>query len=299
MNAGRIHHFIVPREEFNGTSYRFTIQEQRSSLWRNIINGKTIESAVFQFKGDYKDDLNLLIASDWHNYPEHMLVASSHFLEPDLFLMLGDFATVCQTEDDFILNTLAAGADATKSEIPAIYVRGNHDLEGEMADLGCQNLGLERFYYQVQRGKYLFTVCDSADVWDSILDFDDYRDAQLDWLEALPLQEDGTIHFAAVHIPNFDENNEHTDKQARYYAALERLGVGMQFSGHWHELLLEQPGSGYLEAPFPVLIDGGPIGRSRGNYVCSMAQVAADGTVRLISYDRDGVNLMDETLHIE
>ncbi|MCL2107109.1 MAG: metallophosphoesterase [Oscillospiraceae bacterium] len=303
LNAGRLHQFNVPREEFNGAAYTVSARELRSWMWVNVLFGGEIESPEFQFRGEYKDELNILMATDWHHYPENALAAAARLPAPDLFLMLGDYATVYNSEDELIRCVLAAGADMTKSEIPAIFVRGNHEMDGRLAGSVFPSLGLDSFYYQVRRGNVLFTICDGGnDEWDSekiSLSYgDSYRGGQLDWLESLPAPEENTLHFAAIHIPGFVDND--AAKQARFFAALERLGVGMQFSGHWHELYLALPGQDdYMEPPFPLLVAGGPAGgRFRGNYLCSMAQVTAAGTVRLTARDKAGALLMDEVLDI-
>ncbi|MDR0531953.1 MAG: metallophosphoesterase [Oscillospiraceae bacterium] len=311
MNVSRIHHFMAPREQFNGSKYQFSAREVLSSVNANTEFGSTLQSDEFQFQGAYADSLNILIASDWHDQPENLLAAAANFPPPDLFLMLGDFASNYNSEDEFIRNTIAAGADATKSSVPVIYARGNHELYGEMTDQIYPNLGLEHFYYQVRRGKYLFTVCDGAEDWEdqrgSANEYETgsvnseagpYRDEQLAWLDTLAAPEAGTFHFSLIHIPNFDEG--HADRQARFFGALNRLNADMQFSGHEHALHLDRPGEGEYQPPFPLMIDGGPEdGGYSGAYVCSMAQVSADGAVHLTAYNSLNKKLLDETLQIQ
>ncbi|MCL2299814.1 MAG: metallophosphoesterase, partial [Firmicutes bacterium] len=247
---------------------------------------------------------NILLATDWHDQPEKLLTASANFPEPDLFLMLGDYASNYNSEDEFILNTIAAGADVTKSEIPAIYTRGNHETYGEMTELVFPGLGLDRFYYQTRRGDYLFTVCDSVDWAGERFDRseyvrgtansenDVYREEQLAWLESLQPGEEA-FHFAAVHRPEFGGD----DQRARFYGELERLGADMQFSGHEHALHLDAPGTGEYLPPCPLFVAGGPKdGSYSGLYVCSMAQVSAGGGVRLLAWDSANEQLMDETV---
>ncbi|MDR1805178.1 MAG: metallophosphoesterase [Clostridium sp.] len=307
MNTGRVHHFIVPREELNGASYFVTAREISLAKDANTTFGKTYNSPGYSFKGEYKDELNILVISDWHDHPAEMLEGVEYLreqAEPDLFLMMGDFASNYNSEDEFILNTITAGADATKSEIPAIYVRGNHELFGGMTDIIFPNLGLDNWYYQVQRGKYLFTVCDGGDDWDTKRsslnsELNAYRDAEMEWLESLKAPEEGTFHFAACHIPNF--NNQGDSSAEAYFAQLERLQVDMQFSGHEHNLHLDLPGTGAYKPPFPLFVDGGP--QDEGSYSppldVSMARVSADGTVQILSYDNNGNERLNETLKIK
>ena len=330
MNISRIHQFTVPREHLNGGSYRVTAREVLSAESSEAKFGEAIKSETFQFKGEYKDELNILIASDWHDNPANLLAAAANFPEPDLFLMLGDFASNYNSEDELILHTIAAGADATKSTIPAVYVHGNHELCGDLAGIIFENLGLDRFYYQVVRGKYVITVADSAVDHDpdrietpGFPAFPDgsvnsecveYREEQLKWLEALPERTADTFHIAAVHIPAFDRADE--ARRDRYWSTMQRLGADIQLSGHHHELRLLLPDGrepkyadslpplGEFDrekyaAPYPLLIDGGPKdGGYSGTYVCSMAQVSANGKVHLTAYDSQNEKLLDETLTV-
>ena len=329
MDTARIHQFTVPRAHLNGNSYSVAAREVISAADLGAEYGEAIKSETYQFKGDYKDALNILIASDWHDNPANLLAAAANFPEPDLFLMLGDHASNYNSEDELILHTIAAGADATKSVIPAVFVRGNHEMGGNIADIVFDNLGLDRFYYQVERGNYVITVADSAvdhepDRTES-KGFPDfpvgsvnsecgaYRDEQLDWLEALPARAEGTFHISAVHIPGYDPTDK--TRQERFWNTMQRLGADIQVSGHHHRLRLLLPDGREPEyaaslprgseesdreryaLSYPLLIDGGPKdGGYSGTYVCSMAQVSADGTVQITSYDSLNEKLLNETL---
>jgi len=155
-------------------------------------------------------------------------------------------------------------------------------------------------------GDYLFTVCDGADWSGERLDLrenirgttnsenDAYREEQLDWLASLE-PGDEAFHFAALHIPNFGNEAQ----RDRFYNELTRLGVDMQFSGNEHALYLDELNAGSYAAPYPLFIAGGPKDGSYGGlYVCSMAQVCADGSVHLLAYDSANEKLMDETIRI-
>jgi len=308
MNIGRVHSFKVPREHLNGNSYHVIAREVLSSIDSGTEYGAAIKSPAFQFKGDYKEDLNILMAADWHDQPKKLLAAASNFPEPDLFIMLGDAASFYNTEDEFIINTIAAGADVTKSEIPAVYARGNHEIYGKMTEIIFPGLGLDSFYYQVRRGGYLFTICDGADWSGDRIDFseyvrgstnsenDVYREEQLDWLASLE-PGDEAFHFSALHIPDFGNEAQ----RDRFYSELGRLGIDLQFAGNEHALYLDEMNAGRYAAPYPLFIAGGPKDGSYGGiYVCSMAQVnAADGTLRLLAYDSANEKLMDEKINIK
>jgi len=305
MNVGRVHSMRVPRDHLNANSYYVIVREVLSSLDSGTQFGVTIESPVFNFRGEYKDGLNILIATDWHAQPEKVLAAAAHLPAPDLLLMLGDLSGY-NFEDNFILYTIAAGADITNSVIPAIYARGNHEMYGEMTHVIFPGLGLDSFYYQVRRGNILFTVADGADWSGERLDFSEFvrgtansendlfREEQLAWLADLEPGDEASFHFAAVHRPAFGNN----EQRILFYEQLNRLGVDIQFSGDEHNLRLDQPGHERYNAPHPLLIAGGPMAGYGGDYIVSFAQVHADGAVHLLACDSTGVQHLDEIIQI-
>ncbi|MCL2446413.1 MAG: metallophosphoesterase [Oscillospiraceae bacterium] len=311
MHVGRVHNFQVPRDALDGSSYQVRAREvpALSSSYTNF--GATIESPVFTFRGSDHDELNIAVASDWHNQPEKLVQAMAHMPPPDLFVMLGDYSSGYHSENDFIYNIIWAGAQVTGSEVPAIFVRGNHEMSGVYAAQIFPQLGLRSFYYQVQRGNFLFTVTDSADDWPinrtNTAEFEagtiastspDYLDQQLAWLADLEVPDETLLHFSLVHIPNFDQEREQTQQQ--FFEQLQRLGVDMQFSAHWHGLASRffepyEEHSRFI-VPLPLFFAGGPTDGYGGEVMASMVQANADGTVHLLGYDSTGRQLQDKTI---
>ena len=313
MHVGRVHNFQVPREALDGNSYQVLAREVPALHSSYTKFGATIESSMFAFRGDAGEELNIALASDWHNQPEKLVQAMSHMPQPDLFIMLGDFSSGYHSEDDFIYNIIWAGAEITGSEVPAIFVRGNHEMSGVYAAQIFPGLGLRSFYYQVQIGSFLFTVIDSACDWPidrtNTTEFErgtitstspKYLDQQLAWLADMEEPDETLLHFSLVHIPNIDQEREQTRDD--FFAQLTRLGVDMQFSGHWHGLATRffEPYEEHARftLPLPLFFAGGPTDGYGGDIMASMAQVSADGTVRLLGYDSTGRQLQDKPISL-
>ena len=311
MHVGRVHNFQIPREMLDGNSYRVKAREVPALHSSYTEFGATIESDNFQFRVQDSDSLNIALASDWHSQPEKLVQAMSHMPQPDLFVMLGDFASGYHSEDDLIYNVIWAGAEVTGSEVPAIFVRGNHEMSGVYSAQIFPGLGLRSFYHQVQIGGFLFTVIDSADDWPmqrtNTTEFEhgtiantslDYLDQQLAWLMDMEVPDEALLHFSLVHIPNIDQEREQTQRQ--FFEQLQRLGVDMQFSGHRHTAAAMFFEAGYehrhFTVPLPLFFAGGPTDGYHGDIMASMAQVSADGTVRLLGYDSTGEQLQDKTI---
>ena len=312
MRVGRVHNFHVPQEMLNGNAFRVKAREVLPYGSYTVPFGAIVESDPFQFRGDAQgDELNVLMAADWHEMPDQLVAAAENFPQADLFIMLGDFATD-YTEDKFIDYIIAAGARVTGSEIPAIFARGNHETRGPFAQHMQPGLGMPSLYFQVQRGNVLFTVIDQGEDHvatrlnegehvSSILGSRNlaHREEQIAWLAGLDAPDEDMLHFAVVHLPSIDQ--EEDTLRDYFFEQFERLGVDMQLSGHWHGSAAMFFEANYehsrFTVPTPLLIVGGPRGGGyTGDLYVSMAQVRADGTLRLLGYNCSGVRALDETI---
>ncbi|MCL2194555.1 MAG: metallophosphoesterase [Oscillospiraceae bacterium] len=307
MQVGRIHNFVVPHEQLRGSSYHIVAREVLSREAGFADFGATLQGDSFTFRDVVYGELNILIASDWHNQPEDMIAAAANMPEPDVFVMIGDFASGLHSVEDIVRHVIWAGAQATGSVVPAIFARGNHETSGNYADMLVSALNLNRLYTQVRRGDVLFTVIDSADDWPiqrtshepftrGSLNSENpaYLQQQLNWLASLE-PGDELLHFAVVHIPTIDQ--ECDDTKAQFFDEFTRLGVNMQLSGHWHGLAGMFFAANYehvrFQLPHPVFFAGGPTQGYSGDIVVSMVRALADGSVHLLSYYSTDVQRQD------
>ena len=303
MNTGRVHRFVIPRDDLNGNDYTIRAREILSINGTGADMGKEIASPVYSFRGEYKDALNIIFATDMHDMPDKLVAAAANFENPYLMMILGDFASNYNTEEDLIDDLIGGPAAATKGEYPAIFARGNHEISGYVPDLLYRELGMDSFYYQVERGSYLFTITDGGADWDCAsegrdcdgciqTEFDVYRQAQLDWLAALPVPDKDVTHFAALHIPDFDYGGT-LEAKTKFYSAMARLNVDMQFSGHDHQLEYippftaeygERKSDKFSTLPYPLLICGGPVGGGySGEYECVMVSVTPENSSKIMT----------------
>ncbi|MCL2022829.1 MAG: metallophosphoesterase [Oscillospiraceae bacterium] len=262
---GRIHAVLIPREELENNSYTIhatrvphvTAYQNRQAL------GKTIDGKTYHFKGERNiAEPRVISVSDWHWRMKELENAVSSFEQPDLVFLMGDYADFYANDEEVIAYVLKGAAAVTKSEIPAIFVRGNHEVRGnfDMSDL-WRKLGLPGYYYQVERGEYMFTVLDCAESasydWehDGFYDMLPYLSTQLAWLESLP--ENGKYNITLIHDSNF--NTEEFGLRGRFEEALNENNTKFVVSGHSHALRVYQnEGKSYS-----VIEDGG-YGRING-----------------------------------
>jgi len=252
---GKIHAVRVPREELENNRYSFGVREVRygpMSYTGAFNTGRTVPlGGPVEFKGARDiEHPNILAVTDWHEENAVMQRAVEAFdVIPDFVLLLGDYADYYFSETD-IMTALIDGASraAFGGSIPAIIARANHEVRGNF--MGQQRmyqlLGLPGFYYEVERGGYIFTVLDSAensewehDAWEHVNQYEaaGYFSRQLDWLESLTPGEEKQ-RIIVVHDCKF--TSEET-LQARFRAALLALGVNVMVSGHSHNYEIISP----------------------------------------------------------
>ncbi|MDR2266824.1 MAG: metallophosphoesterase [Christensenellaceae bacterium] len=243
-----IHAVLVPREHLHNNSYAIHATRSRAKLAYGGQSGGTIDSKSYSFLGTAdleSDDFTVTVASDWHYKINLLEGACSTMEEPDLAFIVGDYADFYVNKRQIIDNVLVGAAKVTKSKIPAIIVRGNHETRLDNVIWAIPELfGFESFYYRVERGNYVYTVLDSGE---SEPDdhyqragynaFANYLTKELDWLEKMPIVEKGKYHVVLTHDNNYAEVGAIKD---RFFEIMEKINVNMTISGHWHRFVLEQ-----------------------------------------------------------
>jgi hypothetical protein len=273
---GKIHAVRVPREELEDNSYTLFVREVRYGLVAHVGKsnyGKTLQLGnPVQFKGSRNiKNPKILSISDWHEQMPTMKRAVEAFgVTPDLVLLMGDYCNYYAGEEDVITTIIGGAHDATKGETPTIFVRGNHEVRGNYMEL--QNIDrllvLDRLYYEVERGDYIFTVLDSAessewekDAWEHVEQYSAsaYFTEQIEWLEQLRPASDGQYRIVLTHAPYFvtdvagisgqpgyadmPEANKalNVSLAQRYQAAMRKLGTHLSVSGDTHTYKVSTP----------------------------------------------------------
>ncbi|MDR0883025.1 MAG: metallophosphoesterase [Oscillospiraceae bacterium] len=303
----RTHSVIVPRDALNGKTYTVIADEVLEYAGCSGKLGKTL-SITRTFKGAVKESLNLLAASDWHDDLQGLYAAIAQFPEtPDIFLMMGDAASMYDSEEELIAHTIAVGAHVTNGEFPAIIALGNHETFGPYSATIPTQLGLDRTYFQVTRGNFVFNVLDgrddAKDHFNAGKSYDNYRNTQLDWYENLPVPEKSKHVLTLVHMPEFYYPDPAL--QARFHAATERLATDLQISGHTHVLDFARAGQSRVDdkervlptVQTPILVDGGPKdGGYSGVKIVSQVQIDKNGLAKITARAGDGELMLQETL---
>ncbi|MDR3263132.1 MAG: metallophosphoesterase [Clostridiales bacterium] len=233
--VGVIHSVFLPYDEFKDADYSIHAVRSHGTLPYGSHLGKAVDSQSFHFSDDRtKLGVNIASFSDWHNLGYLLPETASRMGKLDLILMLGDFSDYYVSESMIVSNVIKDMATATKSSIPAILVKGNHEARADgLYDVWSQ-LGLSKNYYQVERNGILFTVLDSGEAVSDeyyehggMNDFERYDKEQLEWYKSLPLRTDVfnalLCHTTHGFLPYFG---------GEFRAETERLQMQFVVGGH-------------------------------------------------------------------
>lgn len=279
ITASKIHSVKVPYEHLKNNSYKIGIKRMTDELSYGGKPGASVVSKNYNFKGGDKENLNIYVFSDWHYLTQSAQKASSYFEAPaDLVILNGDYVDALYSDTDLIKYMISPAADITQGEIPALYVRGNHETRGPYAGKMTEVLGLDSLYYEAGLGEYRFIVLDTAEdkpdshaEYGGLAAFEHYREKEELWLKSL--QPDATKYAIAIaHDSSF--------AGLEYWAEeLDRIGAGVLISGHTHQARIIED-----KYAFPIIIVGG----RNGKKVTATHLYFSSGTVSVKSFDADG-----------
>ncbi len=188
----------------------------------------------------------------------------------DLLLLLGDIGDSAATREQVTtLHYLTAAV--TEGRIPAVYVRGNHDTRGYMAEHLMDYIPTRNgaTYYTFRAGSIWGVVLDcgedkpdSSIEYGGVADYVGFRHAQTAYLRALVANapnayaaEGITRRVALCHINFTRTDRPFNDRNPEIYeawiAALNEMSIDLLICGHEHVVGV-QPDSYYHGDPIPA-----------------------------------------------
>lgn len=226
------------------------------------------EREEFDFRPLEKTEgINIYHIADVHyNFGEAKKIAKFFGENTDLFILNGDIGEV-ETVNNYMAVLRFVG-DISCGRVPVLFVRGNHDTRGRLAELYTE-------YFPANGSKTYFTFklgpisgialdCgedkpDAHKEYNGVNIFELYRRGELEFLRSLS----GRYDFAVSHIPpamvaesagsQFDIERE---VYSEWNKELSRLGVKFMLSGHFHKtFILEKNDSrSLLLHDYPVIV---------------------------------------------
>ena len=256
----------------------FRATEIRKSYYSTF---KGLQTQEIPFKPlEKKENVNIYHVADVHyRFAEAKETASYFGEDTDLYVVNGDIGEV-ETEENY-LEVCEFVGEISKGEIPVIFVRGNHDTRGRLAELypkyfpvdgkktyytfeiGCLNgVALDCGEDKPDTSKEYDSSEETSEEFRGINRFHEYRLKELEFLKKCALDEE-KIPFAISHVcPMMTTFKKESifdierDCYAKWNEELERMKIKFMLCGHYHKafVLSSDDERNILSHNYPVLV---------------------------------------------
>jgi 3',5'-cyclic AMP phosphodiesterase CpdA len=284
-----------------GTQYHYRVCSKEITGFDpyKLTYGGTIQSETYSFTTlpEVPASVSWLIMNDIHDRPASIPHLAGMHPEKDYDFMFfnGDVFDYQTDEQQIVDHMLQPCTSAFASQIPFLYVRGNHETRGKYRlDLHHYFSNPDkREYFSFTHGPAHIIVLDTGEdkpddteVYAGIVDFDGYRQEQALWAEEVMKSKafkKAKYKVVLMHIPTFYSGDWHGTMHCRELFAplFNKYGVDITISGHTHQHGVHPPVAG--QHNYPVIIGGGP---KEGNR--TLIKVEADARRLLLTMLDDG-----------
>jgi predicted phosphodiesterase len=183
----------------------------------------------------------------------------------DFLVLAGDMMSYINDIDAMVSHVYGPVPELV-ANVPTFYTRGNHETRGKYAYL------FQKYnptvsgdtYFLLRHGPVAVVVLDagedkpdSSKEYSEAVDFDLFRQQQLEWLKTAvedPAFREAPVKVAVMHIPAFNsEGSWYGEKRANemLVPVLNEAGVDIMLSGHYHKYVLAEKGR--YGNDFPIL----------------------------------------------
>ena len=260
----------VPQSELDSAK-RYTV------VFRQTVERKSYFSvfcdavkAEFSFKPLTKNDnINIYHISDVHYRFDVGVKTASFFGDDiDLFVVNGDIGEV--DEMRHYREVARFVGDISRGEVPVLFVRGNHDTRGKLAEMYADYFPTngKNTYFEFDIGPLHGIALDCGeDKWDSHAEygganaFEPYRRRETKYIESLAVSDKLTFAVSHVCPAQTDRNKDSRftiegEIYEKWITELERLGVKFMLCGHVHRtyLLKKNDENSLMPHDFPVVV---------------------------------------------
>jgi hypothetical protein len=262
VHSETVHKVTVPQDVLDENK-SYTIGSKSILLEEafSAITGRTI-TKEFTFRPiDETDGIQYYTVADAHDNFSGVIDAANYYGdETDFVVVAGDNVNYLESTDS-LERVLHLNYEVSKGEIPVVYARGNHELNGEASG------ELYRYVGTNENDEYYFTFNLGESVWGIVLDMgqnynddwyeyygvansEEYRYEQIDFVKDVIADKentydaDGIEHRIAIsHI-----NTAITDYEQKLFydyfvelnTSLNQIPLDIMLSGHVHEVFYVQ-----------------------------------------------------------
>lgn len=187
--------------------------------------------------------------------------------EQDFIFLNGDIMGYVHEEVQIYESFIDTCVSRFAQNVPFVFVRGNHETRGACAQHLKKYLGLanDSYYHAFSHGPARFIILDGGEdkpdndiEYSGLVDFDTYREQQLNWLKQEVNSEEfrrAAAKIVIIHMPIIkDKNNWYgMDQLAQHYGpVLDNAGIDLMICGHMHKNMWIAPGKTGFN--YPVMV---------------------------------------------
>lgn len=256
-----------------GTKYRYRVMSKEIIQYNpyEVIFGDTAAGEILEFETISRQTKNFTFGavSDMHERSEVLkqLLETNQADSLDMVFYVGDMLNWIGDHQRIFSNMLDASIEVFASEKPMLLARGNHETRGanarELYNYFPHSSG--QYYYAFSQGDTRFIILDSGEdkpddhpVYAGLVDFDNYRTEQQQWLKK-EVQSEAFLaakkQIVMCHIPLFSGSKNHgaTDITQKWGPILNEAGIDLIVSGHHHQFAYYEANKNGNKMPVLVL----------------------------------------------
>lgn len=259
-----------------GQAYRYRVCSKEILKFEpyEVTYGDTVTGETHEFttldRG--KGKFSFIVLNDIHEHNE-LFAALLGQAKPepyDLVFLNGDILNHIENQRQIIDHVLTPCVEGFASQVPFVYVRGNHEARGRFARRLPDYIASpsNRYYYSFDHGPVHFVVLDGGEdkedshwAYSGLVDYDRYREAQRQWLAGEIRSEafgKAAFRVAIVHVPAGESDEWHgpTDMYRKWRPLLNEGKIDLMICGHIHSFMVCKPEPGVRD--YPMVVGGAP-----------------------------------------
>jgi predicted phosphodiesterase len=261
-----------------GTSYRYRVfaKEILSHVNNKVHYGDVASTDVYSKEplkfttlDKSKNETSFVVLNDIH-HREGLITTLLGFNDnknADLVFFNGDMISILNKPEDIFEGFMDESIKEFAAEKSPYYVRGNHETRGTYATEIQKyfNPREPHLYYTLRQGPVYFILLDTGEdkpdsdiEYADIVDYDNYRTEQAEWLKTLkddPDFKSARFRIVIEHMPTVkspDSWHGQNDCMDKFTPVLNEMGIDLMIAGHLHADEYHEPDE---TVKYPVLVN--------------------------------------------
>ena len=261
-----------------GTTYRYRVfaKEILSHVNNKVHYGDVASTDVyskaplkFTTLDKSKNETSFVVLNDIH-HREGLITTLMGFNDnknADLVFFNGDMISILNKPEDIFEGFMDESIKEFAAEKSPYYVRGNHETRGTYATEIQKyfNPREPHLYYTLRQGPVYFILLDTGEdkpdsdiEYAGIVDYDNYRTEQAEWLKTLkddPDFKSAKFRIVIEHMPTVkspDSWHGQNDCMDKFTPILNEMGIDLMIAGHLHADEYHEPDA---TVKYPVLVN--------------------------------------------